>query len=513
MSKKLFCGVRGTIRRIQGNSIAEDAKGFHSKLSAFFAKFPRFSRELNRCFSDSLLRRSLLLLCVWSLCSTFASDSVAEGAEAPRPKGSVIIFDDGFSPGVREYFSIKNARSEVDSNQPMFGKASWLQIVDPKQSYLNEIYIRPALAFCGVEPSEDLRRFRQKGALVFWVRSSAEGLSSDIGFKMLETKNLGRERMPENLLPLHHYVYMTRQWSKVIIPLADFSDSGFVMTDELIPDDCSDALVSTVLSDLQEEIEEESDETSRKIFGELSGRQRRSERFFHWGRVGYLVQRGRRTKAPERRISFDRVMLVREYDREEYLRLRAAAKKHSSSRWSADAQTTSLYLFRDDFVAGNWAYFPPSSRLIVDETVRYNGKKSIQFAMQARRWAGGGMETGDVDLTSIRELGSLAFWVKGKNGGEVFTPYLRSRRGQGGRVTTHTAQVRHYRELTTEWQEIFIPLADFPDDGFFWDDTVTNKVGAPFDWTRVIELYFEAAPIIEVGHPWYMDDMRCVAGK
>ncbi len=430
----------------------------------------------------------------------------------PVPEDALVIFDDNFAPGCREYFSVKNARSDLEYAEPMYGVACWAQFRDPKQAYSSELDLRGAFASCGLEPPGDLRRLRQRGALVFWIKGSGEGLSCDIGFRMRETKSLARERMTENLLPLHHYVYVTREWQQVIIPLSDFPDNGYVWIDTLVPVGyrvpprfiVPGSVGAQHYLDWNELVTEERETRSKAV-----GRPRRSERFFHWGRVGYLVQRGARTELAERCTWLDQVMVVPEYSEEKCRALKARAKERRAELWDADG----LRLFGDDLLLGSWAYFSPYSSLVVDETTRREGKRSLFFAMDPRQWAGGGIEMGDVDLSPIREKGYLVFWVKGSNGGELFTPYLHARRGAGGRVTTLGPQVRHYRELTVDWQKVWIPLADFRDNGYFWDDAVTYLTPARFNWQRVIELTFEAPPVREVEHSWYMDDIRFVAGR
>jgi hypothetical protein len=51
----------------------------------------------------------------------------------------------------------------------------------------------------------------------------------------------------------------------------------------------------------------------------------------------------------------------------------------------------------------------------------------------------------------------------------------------------NTVPLSGYCKLTTQWQLVTIPLADFPDNGYHFDETIGQRITGVFKWGRVSE--------------------------
>lgn len=78
------------------------------------------------------------------------------------------------------------------------------------------------------------------------------------------------------------------------------------------------------------------------------------------------------------------------------------------------------------------------------------------------------VSNGPRQFLDARSYRFLSFWIKGQKGGEDFEMHLADDRSEDREDTIARRPVRAYlaRGVTTEWQEVLIPLAEFPGVNF-----------------------------------------------
>lgn len=89
------------------------------------------------------------------------------------------------------------------------------------------------------------------------------------------------------------------------------------------------------------------------------------------------------------------------------------------------------------------------------------------------------------DLRPWKRSGALRLEVKGERGGERFHVGLLD--------ATATGKVQSrvdgwgYGTVTKEWTSLVIPLSDFPDQGWWWDEKLKQERASTMDWSRIVE--------------------------
>ena len=70
--------------------------------------------------------------------------------------------------------------------------------------------------------------------------------------------------------------------------------------------------------------------------------------------------------------------------------------------------------------------------------------------------------------------------------------------------------VRYYTDITTKWQKISIPFADFNSRGHYWDPDARASRRADFHWDRISTVAWYIDPRPEKEYIYYLDDIRFV---
>ncbi|MEN9355383.1 MAG: hypothetical protein RL318_2708, partial [Fibrobacterota bacterium] len=103
-----------------------------------------------------------------------------------------------------------------------------------------------------------------------------------------------------------------------------------------------------------------------------------------------------------------------------------------------------------------------------------------------KQWSGWTFGIPAQDLAAIRSTGALHFEVKGAKGGERFRIGLLD-----GSNPDHKTQTRvdgwGYGDVRKEWSSVMVPLADFPTQGWWWDEKLQQERPADIDWSRIVE--------------------------
>lgn len=94
-----------------------------------------------------------------------------------------------------------------------------------------------------------------------------------------------------------------------------------------------------------------------------------------------------------------------------------------------------------------------------------------------------------LDLSAIRVGGALKLRVQGARGGEeVFVGLMDDESDGPGKKIQVRVPLKNYAPLDKNWKSVTIPLADFEDQGSWWDDKAKQEISGRFDWSKVAEV-------------------------
>ena len=188
----------------------------------------------------------------------------------------------------------------------------------------------------------------------------------------------------------------------------------------------------------------------------------------------------------------------------------AEKKSASTSRGSGNE-----IIFFDEDVSPeggySYAYPEPQSSVIVDETGAKDGMFLLRISLDSKSWSGVGIGRSPLDLSPLRNKGTLTFFIKGETGKEtgISVCFIDSPAGGGG---FHSDLVlSKYCTISKNWQEIVIPLADFSDSATFWDEASQQNKNGKLDWKDIIEVSFYNGPMSYDGNiTFYVDAMKII---
>ncbi len=406
------------------------------------------------------------------------------GAKPPPkpPAGSIVIFDDHFSMGVKIKTGEKvRAIVKEVRTDPAFGSHCLYFKADPKKkSTTLTIDWKGAWAAKGLSHSGDLSGFYEGGAIVFWVRGKQGNESFDLRLHNPPQPEYGGGSF-SNTIPLAPYVASTTEWQKVIVPLREFRENGFFWGSLHGGEDTNhyrifdwDQVMSLGFSATTKYItDKDADDDQRKV-----------------------------TVAPEFVVFLDQIMVVPSYSQQEYKALRARCQQVAYQK-IGDGEGN-IVLFDDDLRVRWWGAWPaPYSYATIDETTAKIGKRSFRLSLDPTRWSGSGCGMGYFDFTPFYKTGSLQFWIKGENGEENFKLGFDSINPKGHRVGTGV-DIRGYLTVSTNWQQVKIPLVDFPLSTAGWPDYKMRK----FNWAGVSMFDLSIAPTNEPEVVFWLDDVK-----
>jgi len=149
---------------------------------------------------------------------------------------------------------------------------------------------------------------------------------------------------------------------------------------------------------------------------------------------------------------------------------------------TAPASYTSVYLYGE----------PTDFRLCSSDTAATLPTLDVWFS--DNEWSGVTLYrpgTAAVDLSSIRESGAIVFSVRGETGGEQFNIGILDDASDGvDRNVQSMVRNTPYCTVNRSWQEVVIPLADFPDFGKWWHSDAHYEVNGKIDWRKIAQLRF-----------------------
>lgn len=109
----------------------------------------------------------------------------------------------------------------------------------------------------------------------------------------------------------------------------------------------------------------------------------------------------------------------------------------------------------------------------------------LHMSLDDRQYSGWTLGFPAQDLRAWKRTGALRFEVRGERGGERF--HL------GFLDATVTGKVQSrldswsYGNVTRDWTSMTVPLSDFPDQGWWWDEKLKQERPASMDWSRIVE--------------------------
>ena len=257
----------------------------------------------------------------------------------------------------------------------------------------------------------------------------------------------------------------------------------------------------------------------------------------YWGKVASFIHGHERSNS-DYSYWLDEVAIVPKYDKKEYeVQLLLAEEKRK------DEIPQDVVLFDDRPLSSFWTTGDAYSRVVVDETVRRKGKKSLRIYMSV---SGGERGTGDtsyidkaisdalevamreckpgqcckpgkinipwdkvdskvkagislpeIDLSKFWSHGAMEFYVRGGIGDEHFRVVIFSRHGVAEERRAILPSTRQYTILNDKWQKLSIPLIDF-------------RQFAEFDPERVMRIELTTTPDPQLEFSFYLDDVRFV---
>jgi hypothetical protein len=452
-------------------------------------------------------------------------NSIDASPSPKRPAKSLLIYDDYFFFGVKEELDNRRTKSRNDYRERRFGLSSRRYQLDTRTPALNRIHFSGAWVGSRLNRPGDLRSYLKNGALVFYFRSSSPGLNLQVGFQEQEDRvkkarhYQGSITGPTMLtVPLRDYLYSGEEWQKVIIPLAELKDEGYFLRND---DLTGDSLPYAVRHSLA----------------------------YYWRSTDSFVH-GSRTSSKNLTYWLDEVAVLPRYDHAEYAALAASAKKKRAAEVVAE-----ITLFDDRPVSPFWVHGDGYSQVVLDETIRKQGKYSAHFIMSGSGERSGprsvaqdsveaaaadaleaqaesiegptssggdapeqpasgrappdlddkdlegtsiaGISLPETDLSNFYPDGALEFYVRGETGEEHFKITLYSRYRMTEESFVVLEGVTAYTVIDQHWRKLSIPLVDF-------------KLYTAFDWSRIIRFEIGSSP--EPGNQvsFYIDDLKFV---
>jgi len=160
---------------------------------------------------------------------------------------------------------------------------------------------------------------------------------------------------------------------------------------------------------------------------------------------------------------------------------------------------------------GGYTYQYPRENpppLMTDKYAK-QGDLSMEIELIASDYSGVAIcIAGSADVTPYMEDGTLEFWIKGAQGGEVAQYVLVD---DGVKSNGESLQVKigskSFGEITTDWQRISIPLKLFGDIGVYWDIKNQREVIMPFSWNNLKGFRIEVRKDENQAFKVWMDDI------
>lgn len=163
-------------------------------------------------------------------------------------------------------------------------------------------------------------------------------------------------------------------------------------------------------------------------------------------------------------------------------------------------------IFRDSLNDLMYYYtYPEATSKLKETDIKYAGIKAIKLDLDPKEYSGAGLGISGINIEKQRDKLALEFWIKGEKGGEKIQIGLSD--GESDKMKCKVLlPLEKYIIVTKEWQEVNIPLKDFPAEGGFFDGQKVIK--SPFQYNDVIEMNIDSNAKENKDCIIYLDDIR-----
>jgi hypothetical protein len=151
-----------------------------------------------------------------------------------------------------------------------------------------------------------------------------------------------------------------------------------------------------------------------------------------------------------------------------------------------------VYKFFDDqYRQGgfDYSYGGSGSRLAIAKGEGYKSNAALKIVLDPNDHSGASVclynET--FDLAKYQLEAAIEFMIKGTTGGEQLWFGLLDEEKSDEKKVQVKLPLNKYVQVSTDWQKVVIPLADFPDRGLYWDQTKKTELPTRIDWSRIAE--------------------------
>ncbi|MBP6944297.1 MAG: hypothetical protein KBB79_05370 [Candidatus Omnitrophica bacterium] len=144
---------------------------------------------------------------------------------------------------------------------------------------------------------------------------------------------------------------------------------------------------------------------------------------------------------------------------------------------------------------GKYTYAYPSTSMIeIAEQGAKDGRSCLALVLDHKEYSGGAFAFAEpIDVSPIKETGSLEFWIKGGSGGERLEVVLVNEQADGKKAES-VLSLNSVSSVDNRWKKVEIPLKLFPKSGIYWDAEKGKELPLAFDWKNVTEFKVRTRP-------------------
>lgn len=150
-------------------------------------------------------------------------------------------------------------------------------------------------------------------------------------------------------------------------------------------------------------------------------------------------------------------------------------------------------VFKENMGKYTYAY-PSTSTIEIAEQGAKAGRSCLLLVLDHKEYSGAAFAFSEpIDVSKIKETGSLEFWIKGGSGGERLEVALVNEQADGKKAESFLS-VNSVSSVDSQWKKVEIPLKLFPKNGIYWDADKGKELPLAFDWKNVTEFKVRTRP-------------------
>jgi hypothetical protein len=173
--------------------------------------------------------------------------------------------------------------------------------------------------------------------------------------------------------------------------------------------------------------------------------------------------------------------------------------------------------FDDKYRQGGFDYtYPPTTKIEITKDGGFNSPSALKISLDNSDYSGAAvcLYNEFFDLSKVQLDGAVEFMIKGATGGEQIKFGLLDEEVSDSKKTQVVVSLNPYVQITTEWQKVVIPLADFPERGLYWDQTKKTELPSKIDLAKIAEFRISADKgVNKGGAKVWIDNVEIVKGS